>query len=322
MRSNLKRTCLFFVLALILTACNLPVGSPAPELPEAQPEEEQEGCTNQAALIEDISLPDGSLMDPGSRAVKTWRIQNTGTCAWTTAYSWEQINFENASLKISNQSAPLVSQVAPGESLDISVELSLDSAAALGSSAIAKFKLRNPEGDLFGDSAFALVFASPGVGVCPVGGPEQATHINPVLGFCFLYPFGHEVRSGETGATILSAAASPGSSEQAVPTVSVSSQGDAGGLDSADWAGVMVEAWAAPGSTVNVAAIQIGGADAYQTDDLPGMLGNRNVFIVHNGNGLVFNVMPVDGAFQAETDAALQLWELFSGSLVFFDPGS
>jgi hypothetical protein len=321
MRSKLKLMCFFLGLALILAACNLPIGNSAPETPPVQPEGEPEGCTNQAALIEDISIPDGSLMTPGSRVTKTWRIQNSGTCAWTTDYIWEQINYENASLKMASLAAPLVSQVAPGESLDISVELSLDNAAALGSSAIAKFKLHSPEGEQFGDSAYALVFASPGAGVCPVGTPEQATHINPVLGFCFLYPAGYQVRSGETGATILSAPANSGGSEQAVPTVSASSQGDAGGLSSADWAGVMVEAWAAPGSTVNVEAVQIGGADAYQTDDLPGMLGNRNVFIVHNGNGLVFNVMPVDGAFQAETDTALQLWDLFSGSLVFFTPG-
>ena len=33
-----------------------------------------------------MTYPDGSLVSPGQEFTKTWRIQNTGTCAWTTAF--------------------------------------------------------------------------------------------------------------------------------------------------------------------------------------------------------------------------------------------
>jgi hypothetical protein len=40
----------------------------------------------QLAWIADVTVPDGTVMDPGEIFFKIWRIENTGTCAWSFEY--------------------------------------------------------------------------------------------------------------------------------------------------------------------------------------------------------------------------------------------
>ena len=56
------------------TATPLPTNTVAPS---ATP-----GCVIGATFIADVTIPDGSDIASGSSFVKTWRIKNSGTCAW------------------------------------------------------------------------------------------------------------------------------------------------------------------------------------------------------------------------------------------------
>ena len=40
-------------------------------------------CKVQAVLLEDVTIPDGTLLPAGEKFTKTWRFKNTGTCHWT-----------------------------------------------------------------------------------------------------------------------------------------------------------------------------------------------------------------------------------------------
>ncbi|HET6846235.1 MAG TPA: NBR1-Ig-like domain-containing protein, partial [Anaerolineales bacterium] len=42
---------------------------------------------NAAAFVRDVSIPDGTTVQPGADFTKTWRLSNVGTCTWTTAYA-------------------------------------------------------------------------------------------------------------------------------------------------------------------------------------------------------------------------------------------
>lgn len=44
-------------------------------------------CTNRAATVRDVTVPDDTVFKPGEIFTKTWRIQNSGTCAWGEGYS-------------------------------------------------------------------------------------------------------------------------------------------------------------------------------------------------------------------------------------------
>jgi hypothetical protein len=75
----------------------LPLPSPFPTLPPplpfatisfASPTPLTGGSGNcdDSAFIADVTVPDKSKFDPGQKFVKTWLVQNTGTCPWTTDY--------------------------------------------------------------------------------------------------------------------------------------------------------------------------------------------------------------------------------------------
>lgn len=78
-----------------------------------------ENC-DKAKFIEDVTVSDGTVFAPGESFTKTWRVKNTGTCTWTTAYA---LVIDSGSEMSGFSPAPLTSSVAPGETTDISINL-------------------------------------------------------------------------------------------------------------------------------------------------------------------------------------------------------
>ncbi len=44
-------------------------------------------CTNIIGYLDDLTIPDNTVFAPGSKIVKTWRLQNKGTCVWGEGYT-------------------------------------------------------------------------------------------------------------------------------------------------------------------------------------------------------------------------------------------
>jgi hypothetical protein len=101
-------------------------------------------CTNRATLVRHLSFSDGSSISSGFIFGKAWRIQNTGTCTWTTAYalvfaSGEQLN--------APPETPLTREVPPGDTIDIQISMK---APDIAKEYIGTWMLRDPNGTLFG----------------------------------------------------------------------------------------------------------------------------------------------------------------------------
>jgi uncharacterized protein YkwD len=75
-------------------------------------------CEDKAVLVEDVTIPDNTSMDPGESFTKTWKLQNTGTCPWT-GYT---LVFADGDRMAAPESTP-VPQTLKAETVDISVEL-------------------------------------------------------------------------------------------------------------------------------------------------------------------------------------------------------
>ncbi|HJS18348.1 MAG TPA: NBR1-Ig-like domain-containing protein [Anaerolineales bacterium] len=45
-----------------------------------------DACNNNQ-FVSDVTVPDGSVLEPGQNFVKTWSLQNTGTCTWDDGYT-------------------------------------------------------------------------------------------------------------------------------------------------------------------------------------------------------------------------------------------
>lgn len=76
-------------------------------------------CTNSAAFVEDVTIPDYSTFVAGSTFTKTWRIQNTGTCVWWSGYTLGHYSEERMGAP---DNVPL-SPTRTGETVDISINL-------------------------------------------------------------------------------------------------------------------------------------------------------------------------------------------------------
>ena len=76
-------------------------------------------CTNVATFIRDTT-PDGTALAPGTAFIKTWTLQNSGTCTWTTGYSVENTGGE---LMGAQASMHLTASVSPGSQIDIAVPM-------------------------------------------------------------------------------------------------------------------------------------------------------------------------------------------------------
>jgi hypothetical protein len=68
----------------------------------------------------DVTIPDGTEMQPGQTFTKTWRLQNVGTCAWTKDYTVALFSGDSLGAQTS---VHLAGKVDPGKTVDISVDM-------------------------------------------------------------------------------------------------------------------------------------------------------------------------------------------------------
>jgi hypothetical protein len=114
-------------------------------------------------------VPDGTQFAPNTGFIKTWRIKNTGTCTWDNRY--RLIHHAGSLLGVISSTLPLPGNVAPGQSIDLS--LSLVSPAAEGSYQ-SDWLLQNPQGQPFGvgrsSSPFWVKIVVPGKQTTTISG--------------------------------------------------------------------------------------------------------------------------------------------------------
>jgi hypothetical protein len=121
-----------------------PTSTPVPAAPTAVPTP----C-NWAMFVDDISVPDGTTFITGSNFTKTWRIENIGTCKWTSDYAMVfQSGAQMNALKVNY----LEDTVLPGETVDISIDFTAPSTSG---SYTSYWRLRDQNGNYFGMGASA-----------------------------------------------------------------------------------------------------------------------------------------------------------------------
>jgi hypothetical protein len=125
--------------------------SPATNTPSISPTPGTGG--DRAEFVADVTVPDGSKFTPGEDFTKVWRVQNVGSTTWTTAYG---IAFFGGDQMGGPDSLPLSGSVAPGQTVDISVDLV---APDDEEEYIGYWMLQNAGGDFFGvgpEAKFAI----------------------------------------------------------------------------------------------------------------------------------------------------------------------
>lgn len=119
------------------TSLPSPTVTPTIQLPTESPELDSTNPTplvttasgstpnpNKMAFVADVTIPDGQVIPPGTKFVKTWRIKNTGTTTWTANYRvrlWAGNSFGAPT------SFLLAQEVKPNAEVDISIEFTAPS---------------------------------------------------------------------------------------------------------------------------------------------------------------------------------------------------
>src|SRR5512133_3361524 len=132
-------------------ALSLPTETPSPSTPDASitktpgtPGTESAStstgaCKDSAVMIEDVTVPDNTVMTPGEKFTKTWRFMNNGKCNW----SGYTITFFAGDRMSTPNSVPVPATDA-GKTVDVSVDLI---APATDGSYTGFYILKNDKGE-------------------------------------------------------------------------------------------------------------------------------------------------------------------------------
>lgn len=76
------------------------------------------GCNN-LAFVRDVSIPSGTVMEPGKFFTKTWKVENTGSCAWEYNY----ILIFTSGNSLDGETSRIQKKVASGGWMEVSVAM-------------------------------------------------------------------------------------------------------------------------------------------------------------------------------------------------------
>ncbi len=110
-------------------------------------------CTNNLRFVEDLSIPDGSLVTPGEVLDKSWKVENNGSCNWDSAYRLKHVGGPEMDAPTEQALFPARS----GMQASIRVIFTAPSEAGAHRSAWQAF---SPDGTAFGDLIFIEIQVS------------------------------------------------------------------------------------------------------------------------------------------------------------------
>ncbi|MCL5274188.1 MAG: NBR1-Ig-like domain-containing protein [Chloroflexi bacterium] len=135
------------------------------------------GCDLNMQFIADVSVSDGTVIPFNGAFTKTWRVRNTGTCAWDSAY---KLVFASGA-QMGAPGSVSMNPVKPNEVTDISVPMK---APGSGSGPLSgEWRLAAPDNTIFGNK-LTVVIALPAATTTPQPTTMPATAtVNPTIEF-------------------------------------------------------------------------------------------------------------------------------------------
>jgi len=174
-RSFLRSSLVALVL-IVLAACNYPgwrdarrpapVESPTSPSLATLPTPQASDCLEELTVLSESGYADASPASAGVIVERIWRVRNSGTCAWTTAYTLVPVE----GISFGLDPIPLSGPVAPGEETDLRLEITAPADPGLHAGGWA---LRSPGGALLGAGSRPLRVR---INIGPVP-PEPSTEV-------------------------------------------------------------------------------------------------------------------------------------------------
>ncbi len=118
-----------------------------------------EPCTYRASLVSDVTIPLGTTLDVNAPFTKTWRIKNTGSCAWDGV----QLVFARGEAMTTKTSVPVAATPA-GSTVDVSAAMTAPAEPGVYS---GEWRLRNAAGQDLGPVFTVTLYTRPGCTLPP-----------------------------------------------------------------------------------------------------------------------------------------------------------
>ncbi len=141
--------------APILSDTPLPSPVPSEALPTATI-----ACTNRARFLDDLSLPDDSIVQPGAELVKRWLVANEGTCDWGPGYRLVHVGGEG--LSASDALALFPARAGSNATWEVILR-----APDEPGEYVSEWQAQAPDGTFFGDVVFVVLVVEPGAALPP-----------------------------------------------------------------------------------------------------------------------------------------------------------
>jgi hypothetical protein len=121
----------------------------------------------QLRYVSDVSIPDNTQMAPGQSFTKTWKVRNTGSCAWEAGFKFAFVGGE----QMSGATYTLPSAVPVNTEIDISVAMVAPSKTG---TLRGNWRMQTAAGQFFGDEVFVQIVVG-GATLTPTKGAPTAT---------------------------------------------------------------------------------------------------------------------------------------------------
>lgn len=168
---------LTFANGLTSTAAAVPTGTATstPEAPTAVAQASESGTSisptpscYRLKFLQDVTIPDDTLMTPAEVFTKTWQVQNSGTCPWRQGFQMILIGGD----AMGGSPFTVASTVNPGSKIEISIKM----VAPTNQTGIISgtWRMTDGNGNQFGDALTTVIVIGNGSPV-PTNAAATAT---------------------------------------------------------------------------------------------------------------------------------------------------
>lgn len=123
----------------------------------------------QLRFVNDVTIPDNTPMAPGQAFTKTWRVRNTGTCAWEAGFKFVFVGGE----QMNGATYTLPTAVPANTEIDISIPMVAPTNKT--GSLRGNWRMQTASGQWFGDEVYVIIVVGGATSTPTKGTPTNTT---------------------------------------------------------------------------------------------------------------------------------------------------
>jgi hypothetical protein len=124
---------------------------------------------NGMAYVNDLSIPDNTPMTPGQTFTKTWKVRNSGTCAWEVGFKFAFTSGD----AMSGATYTLTRSVLANAETEISIAMVAPNKTG---SIRGNWRMSTAAGQFFGDEVYVVILMGGGSGATNTSEPAVVTN--------------------------------------------------------------------------------------------------------------------------------------------------